>query len=250
MTETAMGGPIFVVRASRSRGGFATTFNARGPTGEVLLVKVANDTSDEAVSTLRREYQLQRRLSALDGRFARPVGFVERVSASGPDRGWAEGKAALLSERIFGPSLRDLIDSGRYLEDEAGRRVARDLLEQEAVLADLGYCHHDVTPSNVMLDIFRAEARLIDLGVASRLDADDGVRVRGPYQRPDELARARGVPPSRLTDLYATALILREACWGDLMSSGRAIPDTHLGRWVRRVLADGFHDLAEALHAL
>lgn len=243
-------GSYFVVRASGSRGGFATTFNARGPAGEILLVKVASDAGADAVAVLRREYQLLRRAYALDERFARPMGFVERVAASGPDRGWAQGRAALLSERIFGPSLRELIDSGRFLDERAGERVARDLLEQEATLSELGYCHHDVTPSNVMLDIFRSQARLVDLGVASRLDVDDGVRVRGPYQRPDELSRPLGTPPSRLSDLYATALVLRDACWGDLLSSGRPVPDTHLARWVRRVLDDAFLSPAEALRAL
>lgn len=242
---------LCVVRCSRSRGGFATTFNARSADGGLLLVKVSAQKDPEGIFCLRREYQLQRRASALDGRFPRPFGFVESLSASGPDCGCVRGRPAILMERICGPTLRELVDAGHYLSEAQGERVARDLLGQIRTLAELGYCHHDVTPSNVMLDVgMGAAARLIDLGVASRLTLDDGVRVRSPYQRPEELRRPQGTPPSPLTDLYGVAAVLRESCWGDMVSSGRPLPRTGFAEWVGRVLADGFGTPGEALEAL
>lgn len=244
---------LYVVRTSRSNGGFATTFGVRDPSsGELVLVKVAKGASEADVSALRREYQLQRRAWALDVRFPEPYAFVTSLRAGGMDGAALRGRAAIVMERVCGPTLRNLIEAGCFLDERAGARIARSLLEQELVLSELGYCHHDLTPSNVILDVGadRCRARLIDLGAASPLAADDGVRVRGPFQRPDEATRPLGTPPSPLTDLFGTALVIREACWGDEMTSGRDLPRTPLSRWVSRTLDDGFCSLRVALNAL
>lgn len=244
---------LYVVRASKADGGCATTFGVRDPgSGRFVLVKVAKGADEDDVSALRREFQLQRRAWELDGRFPRPYSFVESLRATGQDCAMARGRAAILMERVNGPTLRNLIERGRYLDEPVAARVARDLLEQELVLAGLGYCHHDPSPSNVILDVGteRCCARLIDLGVACSLSRDDGVRLRGPFQRPDEATRPLGTPPSPLGDLFGTALVIREACWGDLIAAGREIPETPLSRWVGRVLRDGFPSPSDALGAL
>lgn len=238
------------VRRSGSGGGCASTFHVRLETGEIRLVKVARGSTPEDVSVLRREYQLMRRASELHRLFPRPLAFSESLKATGPDGGLVRGRAAILMERVCGVSLWDLMRSGCYLDDAQGKEVARQVLEQARVLAELGYCHHDIRPSNVMLDPFGGSARLIDLGSASRLEADDGVRIGGDYQRPGELSRPLGQPPSPLTDLYSVAATLRMACWGDLLSEGEVLPRTPFSLWVQRVLADGFATPAEALRAL
>lgn len=248
-----MPGRLYVASSGRESGCFATTVRARDPkTDRFILLKVARGTSEDEVSALSREYQLQRRAWALDKRFPQPYSFTRSLRATGKNGSSVRGRAAIFMECVSGPTLRNLIDGKCYLDEPVARRFTHDLLEQELALEELGYCHHDLTPSNIIVDVGGGHccARLIDLGMACSLTVDDGIRLRGPFQRPDEAIRLRGTPPSPLSDLYGTALVIQRACWGDLLAANRKIPRTPLSRWVARVLRDDFPFTRAALEAL
>jgi len=138
------------------------------------------------------------------------------------DYGSEEDRPYLVMEYVDGETLEERTLGGS-LDEEAGERLARELLGALSVIHAAGVIHRDVKPSNVLLD--RAgRAHLTDFGIAQTGDAtrltETGhvIGTRG-YMAPEVL---EGGDATARSDLYSCGVVLQEATadpeWGPLAS--------------------------------
>jgi serine/threonine-protein kinase len=88
------------------------------------------------------------------------------------DFGCVEGIHYLAMEYVDGESLRTLLKRGRFSERDA-ILVIRQAIRALGVAHAIGIVHRDVKPDNLMLTS-RGELKLVDLGIAKRVDEDQG----------------------------------------------------------------------------
>ncbi len=128
--------------------------------------------------------------------------------------GVVDGTYFLAMEHVRGATLEALVAEHPLDPDEAAHLGAQ-------VADALGYAHErfslvhrDVTPRNVMVDA-NGHARLLDFGIAARLDAgEEGDAVFGTpgYLSPEQ---ARGEKLTPRSDLFSLGAVLYRACTGE-----------------------------------
>ena len=237
-------------------GGCAGIFEGRGAGGRMLCVKVARGCEPSDARSLEAEFRLQRRAWNMDpSHFARALSFSpslvvrERGGHGDADLAAAKGHPALLQERLSGVTLAQLAECHSLLGFAEGERVALEVLRALCTLETLRHVHHDVHPGNIFLCL-DGTVRLIDLGVACSLDADDHVRITNGYEDPRDKDRPWGCAPYANGDVYSLARVALRCTFGDFEASGRSLPDVSLARWCTQALAYAFGSPHEALVAL
>ncbi|MFM8645799.1 MAG: PASTA domain-containing protein [Actinomycetota bacterium] len=117
--------------------------------------------------------------------------------------------AFVVTERIDGVSLRELLDRGRRLSASQAVVLALDLCRALHYLHQLGLAHGDVRPANVFVST-DSRARLAGLGVKGVGTASiEQARYAAPEFATD-------VTPTAASDMYALALTVLETLTGDV----------------------------------
>jgi len=215
--------PGHLARRVLGHGGFGVVLEAeRESDGVRLAVKVAR----AGVAGARE--QLEREEAAL-----RAVGppAVPRALGSGvlPD-----GSPWLAMELVDAPSLASRIEgAGGPLPPAELAPTALALLDALAVLHAAGHAHGDLKPENVLLEGSPPRARLLDLGLARRLDEpvpDSRATLAGTaeYMAPEQ---CEGRAPDASSDVYAAGVLLFEMATGRTPFFGPAgeVRHAHLG---------------------
>ena len=126
-----------------------------------------------------------------------------------------DGTLFIVMERLPGPSLDRRLAEGPLTEEEV-RRVAADLLAGLAAAHEANVIHRDIKPGN-LIRATGGRWKVGDFGVAKDLSSAAqltlvGVAVGTPaYLAPEQLD---GRPATPATDLWAAAVVLREALTG------------------------------------
>jgi eukaryotic-like serine/threonine-protein kinase len=93
------------------------------------------------------------------------------------DFGCEEDVYYLAMEYVDGQSLRTLLKRGRFSERDAVALI-RQAVRALAVAHAEGIVHRDIKPDNLMLTA-KGELKLVDLGIAKRVDEDQGLTQTG-----------------------------------------------------------------------
>ena len=149
-----------------------------------------------------------------------------------------DGQACLVFELVTGSTLAERLR-------RQGPMPARDAVELMLGVVDAlraahaqGIVHRDLKPSNILVDA-EGRARVMDFGIAARLDADApdggdplaGCIVGTPgYLSPEAAVAA---PPSGQMDVFAAGLVLAE-----LLTGQRLLAEREPHAAVRRVRTD------------
>jgi len=126
-----------------------------------------------------------------------------------------EQLALFTMELIEGESLGDRLEKHGPLEAAEALRILRDVAAGLEAIHSQGVVHRDLKPANIMLVGDRAV--VMDFGIARFQGADwdataTGAVVGTPaYMAPEQL---RGEHPTRLSDLYAFALVAEDLVCG------------------------------------
>ncbi len=133
----------------------------------------------------------------------------------------ADGRMFLVSERLFGESLRSLLDREGSLSVTRAVRIAVQALKALGEYHDRDIVHRDLKPENLFMCDVRGEAdfvKVIDFGIAwmhrdgkPRLTGDNRAIGTPLYMSPEQI-RAEPVGPA--CDLYAIGLLLYELIAG------------------------------------
>jgi serine/threonine protein kinase len=124
------------------------------------------------------------------------------------DVGECDGRAYIAMERVWGPSLHDVLCSGRPLE----RAQALDILRQTATALDYAHgksiVHRDVKPANILLQD-GVSVKVVDFGIAKIISAGTQSRTSfgmgtPSYMSPEQVEA--GVVDGR-SDQFSLAVI-------------------------------------------
>jgi serine/threonine protein kinase len=187
-----------------------------GAFGTVFAARDERLDRDVAVKILPRDRVIHARFereARAAARLTHP-GIVTLYEAAVDDEG-----AYLVSELVRGPTLAELLESGR-MSDRDVLQVAVALCDALAHAHQQGVIHRDVKPSNVLVPARPTSAadaaKLTDFGVARVVGGDSlthtGDVVGTPAYMAPEQAEGRDAGPA--ADLYSVALVVYEALTG------------------------------------
>ena len=170
----------------------------------IKVLRTAAGDDPHARERFLREAQIARRLSH------RNVVVLHDLGAARP------GTYYMVLELVDGPSLADVLETGRLLPVGVLLDVAAQALDGLAYLHAAGIVHRDVSPENVMVaeEAGRPVAKIIDLGVAKRPD-EEGLTTTGifvgklRYASPEQLgALPKGEAIDGRSDVYSMGCVL------------------------------------------
>lgn len=150
------------------------------------------------------------------------------------DFGCEEGTYYLAMEYVDGPSLRALLGKARIQERDAILLV-RHAVAALAVAHAQGIVHRDIKPDNLMLTSRRDRLKLVDLGIAKRIDEDQvltqtGQAVGTPqYISPEQIRGVRDIDAR--ADIYSLGATFFQLVTGHAPyegTSGAMIMSMHL----------------------
>jgi len=150
------------------------------------------------------------------------------------DFGCEEGTYFLAMEYVDGPSLRALLGKARFNEHDAVLLV-RHAVAALGVAHAQGIVHRDIKPDNLMLTARRDRLKLVDLGIAKRIDEEQvltqtGQAVGTPqYISPEQIRGARDIDAR--ADIYSLGATFFQLVTGHAPyegTSGAMIMSMHL----------------------
>lgn len=168
-------------------------------------------------------------------RYAREVAALRQVVGAAPvvDAGPGEATPWLATEFLPGPSMRQVIERGVLLGEDAILLLAARLVAALAEIHRAGLVHRNLTPVNVQLT--ENGVRLHDFGIARVVDHGVG---SPEFMSPEQ---ASGQPVTPASDVFSLGSVLHLAATGRSPFAGtvQAQPDLSMSlpTRVRRLLA-------------
>jgi len=181
-------------------GGMAEVYVGLDPTsGVARVMKVAQDPNERgACRLITDEYRTLSRV--------RHEGVVTVYACPS-----VEGLGPCIVEELFDhPTLQEHLSHGGFAASEVDALLDR-LLDAVAALHAQGIVHRDLKPANVLYDRASGVVKVIDLGIARRLDATSHPTTRVGNGTPAIMApeQTHGGTVSPATDVYALGLTAR-----------------------------------------
>jgi serine/threonine protein kinase len=140
-----------------------------------------------------------------------------------------EGQPYLVFEYVEGPTLSQARRGKGPMPAREAVQLVLGVLDALAAAHEQGLVHRDLKPSNILLGR-DGRARVMDFGIAARVDARDadGRIVGTPgYMSPEA---ARGEPPVPAMDVFAAGMML-----GELLAGTPLLRETDPYRAVHRI---------------
>jgi eukaryotic-like serine/threonine-protein kinase len=145
----------------------------------------------------------------------------------------ADGQLLLVMEYVHGESLarllRALRTEGKRIPPRIASSIVSGLLHglhaaheaTDEAGAPLGIVHRDVSPQNVLVGT-DGVARVLDFGIAkaagrAQTTREGNVKGKFAYMAPEQMS---GAPVSRMTDVYAAAVVLWETLTAERLFEG------------------------------
>jgi hypothetical protein len=136
---------------------------------------------------------------------------------------------SIVMEYVDGISLRAWLErhnTDRAASSDTVRRMIRQLADALGEAHRQGLVHGDIKPENILLTSRAGQmsVKVVDFGVARRVDTPGGVTVGTPgYVAPEQLT---GTPPDARADLFALGVVLYELITGRQPFTGRSDVET------------------------
>ncbi len=218
-----------------------------------LLAPIGSGSSGRVY--LADDIRLRRRVAVkvLHGGLADDAGFLRRFRAEAQmaaslhhphvmavyDWGEDDGVPFMVLELLKGGSLRSLLDEGPRLSPAQAAHVGRQVAAALAYAHARGLVHRDVKPANLLFDE-HGIVRVGDFGLARALAEASWTEPAGTvvgtarYSAPEQ---AGGGPLDARADLYSLAVVLVEACTGEVPVVGETAIGTLAARSQRGITA-------------
>ena len=139
-----------------------------------------------------------------------------------------QGQASLLMPVVHGPSLRQFLDQGADLTQEAALGLLRAVMRAVAHAHEQRVVHRDLKPDNIMLDLRGPQVvpLVTDFGIARRLDSlamtRAGAMLGTPtHCAPEQLHDASSA--DQRADVYSLGVLLVQLLTGHLPFRGETL---------------------------
>lgn len=203
---------------------------SRGGMGEIYEAEHIDQRTRHAIKIILPELMGDEAIVALFLREAdslRKIRHAAIVSYDGLFRDESR-RLHLVMEYVDGPSLSERLRDGPLTPEEVVAlrdRLASGLAEAH----DIGICHRDLSPDNILLEHGRlGGAKLIDFGIAKLSDPDAqtvvGSAFAGKFSwaSPEQVGLFGAQVDSR-SDIYSLGLVLAAAARGRPLDMGRSM---------------------------
>jgi serine/threonine protein kinase len=195
----------YLIKGVLGVGGMGTVYQAAGPYGERVALKLIK-------GDLARDDVFRRRF-AREARIARRVQHPHIVPVL--DTGEYEGRPYLVQRLIEAGTLAGKIKEQGKMDVETTVRVCRQITPGLDALHVAGLIHRDMKPANILLDQ-QGKAYITDFGLAK--DSQGSVLTRPgqalgsvDYMAPEQI---RSEDVSAATDVYALGCVVYECLCG------------------------------------
>jgi len=213
----------YTVTAKLHAGHTSVIFKAtRQSDGKQVVIKALRGErpTPRALAQLRREFSILQDLDL--------PGVIEVFELTSYD-----GGLALVMEDNGGFSLNEELD-GRPMELRRALMICRNVAKTLAALHAQSIVHKDIKPHNILVTRESAATKLIDFGIATRLNEESPVPVSPDaiegtlfYMAPEQSGRMNRIVDQR-ADLYALGITLYQLLTGTLpFASGDAMELVH-----------------------
>jgi serine/threonine protein kinase len=169
------------------------------PSDTLRVMKLARDPNERSVRRLfEEEYRTLLKL--------RHPGVVMVYTCQ-----FVEGVGPCIIEELFDhPTLQEHLAQGSFEPIEV-EVILRALLDAVSALHALGIVHRDLKPANVLCERASGAIKVIDLGIARRLDATSHPTTRAGHGTPEVMAPEQrfGGATTPATDVYSLAILVR-----------------------------------------
>jgi serine/threonine protein kinase len=142
------------------------------------------------------------------------------------DAGEVDGDPYLVFERVVGRDLADILKKDGPLSAIKAATLMRQVTDALSQAHAQNIIHRDLKPSNILIDARDGAPRVMDFGIASRLDGENaGVKTDGltgtPAYMAPEYVTLRRVTPQ--IDVFAAGLVLLEMLTGQRVFQGGSL---------------------------
>jgi serine/threonine protein kinase len=184
-------------------------------------------------------------------RFAREAQALARLNhpniVAVHDFGEVNGQYCFIMEYVDGLDLRQLLQKGKLLAEDA-LAIVRQLCDALEYAHEEGIVHRDIKPANILIDR-KGRVKIADFGLAKLLGRDSAShqltgtgQVMGTlqYMAPEQLETPHKV--DHRADIYALGVVFYEMLTGELplghfaLPSDKGAPDKGLDQIVLRAL--------------
>ncbi len=196
-------------------GGFGKVYSAfdRILKKEVALKFLSRDVIDSEKKFIRvkREINISQKIT--------DPGIVKIFSLEE----W-KGSFFLVMERVFGRTLKDILEEKKKLKWENFKDIFLKIIEAIEVLHSNGIVHRDMKPSNIMIGA-NGDIKLLDFGLSKEVNdlektSSLGEIVGSPYYMSPEQVSMNDV--GHRSDIYQLGLILYESLSGNVPFSDQS----------------------------
>jgi eukaryotic-like serine/threonine-protein kinase len=209
----------YKILALIGKGGMGAVYKAQHPTLKktVIIKKLTLTGSKDFVERFRREAQLM-----MEFRNEKIVQVYDHFK---------EGNSYhIVMEYVDGITLEELIQSKRFLSEEAALLIFSETCKALKYAHDRQVIHRDIKPANILISN-AGVVKLVDFGVSASLESseDDGLTKAGmtigtpSYLAPEQIANARN--RDKRTDIYSLGVMLYEMILGKKPFRGGFTPE-------------------------
>lgn len=190
------------------KGGMGAVYKALHPTlnKAVIIKKLTLTGNKDFIERFRREAQLM-----MDFRNENIVQVYDHFKENNAFH--------IVMEYVDGITLEQLINSKRFLPEEAALLIFVEICKSLKYAHDRNVIHRDIKPANILISK-SGIVKLVDFGVSASLDAKDedgltkaGMTIGTPsYLAPEQISNARN--RDKRSDIYSLGVMLYEMIIG------------------------------------
>ena len=198
-------------------GAFGRVFFGTDPTtGKEIAVKVLQKQPHQTIETLTKEAVLLLKMSKSENVLgAREIG-VQTTKEIKENKEVQNEYMFIVMDKVDGTELFDkMIDRYNPMPLTQKISILLDVAKGLKELHDQGIVHRDLKPANILIDKTTNKAKIIDLGIASQVEAQDRACSGTPdYVAPEVLSQ--GIQGTS-TDIYSMGLLVHELLTGKIL---------------------------------